>query len=125
MIPLAAPTESKVRIVDPVPFGFKVKLPLDPVVMDRAPESVMVLAERDWVADEILSPLIVDEVLAEMVDDRVKRPAWVILKLVPEMSLPVPELAMARTSPEAEESDWLTLRTLPVSVPVPEMLEVT
>ena len=57
-------------------------------------------------------------------DVTVKAPAWVILKLAPEISLPVPELVMATTSPLAEESDWVTPKTDPVSVPVPEMLEV-
>jgi len=47
-----------------------------------------------------------------------------MLKLAPEISLPVPELVIVKTSPEAEALDWVTPSTEPVSVPVPVMLEV-
>jgi hypothetical protein len=73
------------------------------------------------IADElILIPLMVEAVAAVMT------PVFEIFQVleVPEISLPVPELEMTRASPVAEESDWVKPRTDPVSVPVPEMLEV-
>jgi hypothetical protein len=43
---------------------------------------------------------------------------------VPVMSLPVPELEIAMTAPLAVAWDWVRPKREPVSVPLPEMLEV-
>ena len=84
-VPILVPVPVPTAMLD---ASFKVTLP----TLDKAP-------------DEIESPLIVLVVLAEMVDERVRRPAWVILKLAPEISLPEPELVMVSTSPVAEALD--------------------
>jgi len=46
LIPEAAPTLSRVIIAAPVPLGFKVKAPLEPVAIVKAPESAMLLVVK-------------------------------------------------------------------------------
>jgi hypothetical protein len=56
---------------------------------------------------------------------KVARPALVMFQpAVPVMSLPLPALEIVIAAPEADELDWVTPRTEPVSVPVPVMLLV-
>ena len=56
---VTAAVASKDSMIDPVPFGLKVKLPFAPVVMLKAPVSVKALAESVWVEPLMIKPLIV------------------------------------------------------------------
>ena len=100
-------------LIAPVVPDCKVKAVAAAEAMVSAPESAMLLVVKVCVA--ITVPV-----------TKLATPALVTFQVleVPEISLPVPELEMVKTSPEADAFDCVKPKTEPVSVPVPEMLEV-
>jgi len=93
---VTAAVASKAAIIEPVPLGLRVKLPLAPVAMVKAPASAMLLADNVWVEPLMIKPLMVLVVVAALIAPSLEM--FQVLE-VPEISLPVPELAMTKTSP--------------------------
>lgn len=96
---VTAAVASSAAMIDPVPFGFKVKLPLAPEAMVKAPESAMLLADNVWVEPLMIKPLMVLVEVAAVI-----APSLLMFQAleVPEISFPVPELEMVKTSPEPD-----------------------
>ena len=110
-----------------------VQLDVPPEAMTKAPVELPMLVAAVPVALILVVPVTVNppvpwiRPVPELTPTTTKAPALEIFHVleVPEISLPVPELAMTNTSPDAEAYDWVRVSIFPVSVqvPAPEQLE--
>ena len=127
LIPEAAPKESRVRIVAPVPFGFKVRAPLAPVATVKAPESAMLLVVKVWLPMTV--PVIkVPTPALEMrvVPPRVRAPA--VMATLPAVAVMSPVVAVIPAEPVNRPAEVMVpeevVEMLPVVDKVPLVLTV-